>query len=311
MALGRHEVTITDSKGCTIIGDVEIDENILPLEVSLDAADIECYGSATNMVVNVKGGKAPFDYQWNTTDVSGDSPNNVFAGSYEVTVSDASGQSKVKKIELAEPSQMVAELRKKRPATSETKNDGRATVSVKGGARGYSYRWDSGETESSAKELSIGLHQVVVADANGCEVELNFTIEKRVLPKLTASDLREGQIIRMSRLYFGADSSYIKPESYAVVNEVADFMEDNPFAIIEVMGHTNNLPPPAYCDSLSTVRAKAVADYVINRGVEKERVFYKGYGKRKQRWTNKTADGRAKNQRVEIRIIRLREERSR
>ena len=47
----------------------------------------------------------------------------------------------------------------------------------------------------------------------------------------------------------------------------------------------------------------------MNKGVDKSRVLYKGYGKRRNRWTNQTPEGRAKNQRVEIKIVRLREER--
>ncbi|RMD97408.1 MAG: OmpA family protein, partial [Bacteroidetes bacterium] len=56
---------------------------------------------------------------------------------------------------------------------------------------------------------------------------------------------------------------------------------------------------------LSTERAKAVADYLILKGIDPERLKYKGYGKRQPIDTNRTAAGRKRNQRVEIKILSL------
>ena len=74
---------------------------------------------------------------------------------------------------------------------------------------------------------------------------------------------------------------------------------------IEVGGHTNNAPPAEYCDKLSAERALAVAKYLISKGIESDRVSYKGYGKRRPIATNSTAAGRKKNQRVQIMITSL------
>jgi outer membrane protein OmpA-like peptidoglycan-associated protein len=82
-------------------------------------------------------------------------------------------------------------------------------------------------------------------------------------------------------------------------------LEDNPSIVVEIGGHTNNLPPPAYCDSLSTNRARVVAEYIVNKGIASNRVYYKGYGKRKPKFSNGTADGRRRNQRVEIKILKI------
>ncbi len=121
--------------------------------------------------------------------------------------------------------------------------------------------------------------------------------------KLDATQLKAGETLRIENLYFLADSSNFTPESVPVLEDVYNFLKQNPKVVVEIGGHTNSIPPHYYCDKLSTARAKAVADYLIAKGIEPERVKYKGYGKRKPIATNETPEGRKKNQRVEIKIL--------
>jgi len=104
-------------------------------------------------------------------------------------------------------------------------------------------------------------------------------------------------------LYFDIDSSRIKPESYTVLNEVYDFLLKNPSIKIEVGGHTNSRPSPDFADRLSTRRAQAVRDYLVELGIDSTRINFKGYGKRSPIASNSTPEGRALNQRVEIKIL--------
>ncbi|MCF8245628.1 MAG: OmpA family protein [Saprospiraceae bacterium] len=112
-----------------------------------------------------------------------------------------------------------------------------------------------------------------------------------------------GMTIRMEQLYFPADSSTITKSSVPVLSEVYDFLTANPRVAVEIGGHTNGTPSHEYCDKLSTERAKAIVDYLVEKGIARKRLQYKGYGKRKPVDTNKTAAGRKKNQRVEIKIL--------
>jgi outer membrane protein OmpA-like peptidoglycan-associated protein len=109
----------------------------------------------------------------------------------------------------------------------------------------------------------------------------------------------------MQMLQFDADSTNINTAAGPVLNEVYEFLKDNPGIVIRVEGHTNNVPPDEYCDKLSTARAKSVAEYVVQQGIAGERVYYKGYGKRQPIYSNQTAEGRRKNQRVEIKILEI------
>lgn len=124
-----------------------------------------------------------------------------------------------------------------------------------------------------------------------------------VLSGVKRSELRKGQTIRIENLYFDADTSNIKETSHKVLDEIYSFLEKNGDVIIEIGGHTNNRPSHSYCDRLSTERAKAVADYLSAKGINRSRLQYKGYGKRQPLYSNKTSYGRKRNQRVEIKIL--------
>lgn len=125
----------------------------------------------------------------------------------------------------------------------------------------------------------------------------------KILAELDRSTIRQGQTIQIDQLYFKSDSFAITPPSYPVLDEVYDFLSENPDVIVEIGGHTNNIPTHEYCDRLSTQRAKAVADYLSGKGILKARILFKGYGKRHPVVSNSTIAGRRKNQRVEVKIL--------
>lgn len=127
--------------------------------------------------------------------------------------------------------------------------------------------------------------------------------EPKILKDLDRNKLKVGETIRMDQLFFKSDSSSITEPSLPVLNEVYVFLDENPDVVVEIGGHTNGIPPHDYCDRLSTARAKAVADYLSRKGIDRDRLKYKGYGKRKPIETNKSAYGRKRNQRVEVKIL--------
>lgn len=129
--------------------------------------------------------------------------------------------------------------------------------------------------------------------------------EPKILTELDAKTLKKGQIINVKKLFFEADTSSISEDSYTVLDEISSFLLENTEVNIEVGGHTNGTPSHEYCDRLSTARAKTVATYLVRQGVPPDRISFKGYGKRSPIASNKTASGRAKNQRVEIKILSI------
>ncbi|MCB0574732.1 MAG: OmpA family protein, partial [Saprospiraceae bacterium] len=85
------------------------------------------------------------------------------------------------------------------------------------------------------------------------------------------------------------------------------FLLNNPDVTVEIGGHTNNAmwPDSAFANQLSTNRAKAVAHWLVTKGIDSNRVQFKGYGWTKPIEPNITEEGRRKNQRVEITILNM------
>ena len=307
LAPGLRAVTVTDAGGCSRNAEVEINENILPLQISASqSAPVKCFGGEEGAIkVNAEGGKPPYKYTSNGDEFSGPVLDGLQAGSYLLAVEDASGLKQETQIEITQPEPLEATLVENGRVTNENARDGKAELQVEGGTAPYSFEWDNGEAGRSAKQLTFGPHTVKVIDYSMCETTVEFETDKRIMPALTAGALSQGQTIQVSRLYFEADSTIMTEESYPVLNEIADFLKENPLVAIEVGGHTNNVPPHEYCDQLSSERAKSVALYIAQQGIDPNRLVYKGYGKREPKYSNRTEDGRRRNQRVEIKILRI------
>jgi outer membrane protein OmpA-like peptidoglycan-associated protein len=117
--------------------------------------------------------------------------------------------------------------------------------------------------------------------------------------------LKVGQTIGIEKLYFDADSTVIKRECIPVLDELYQFMSSNTDLSIEIGGHTNDIPPDDFCDRLSAARARAIAEYLIRKGISDSRVSYRGYGKRQPLFPNVNSENRKRNQRVEIKILSI------
>ena len=303
---GKYTYVVKDAAGCTASVEATVTEDILPLTVSVkETAKVRCAGNpAGALEATVKGGKPPYTYTW-SNNTSSAAISNIAEGNYTVTITDAVGQTAQSQFKLTGPAEMKVEPVNLRSATNDRISDGKGSVEVKGGTSPYTYQWNSGETTLQATKLPLGRGTVTVTDDNGCTSTAEFLIKEKVLPELTATRLASGEPIRMEKIQFDADSTVIKPEAVPSLDELYEFLYDNPTIIIEVSGHTNSLPADEYCDRISTARAKSVADYLVNKGIEPRRVISIGHGKRKPIATNQTPEGRKRNQRVEIRLIKI------
>jgi outer membrane protein OmpA-like peptidoglycan-associated protein len=124
-------------------------------------------------------------------------------------------------------------------------------------------------------------------------------------PVKPASKLREGQVIKIQKLQFDGGAYTINASSFASLDEVYELLSANPNMTVEIGGHTNGNGDDIYCDALSTNRANAVRDYLVNKGIDRARMKCKGYGKHKHIANDNTPEGKKMNQRVEIKILSL------
>jgi len=103
--------------------------------------------------------------------------------------------------------------------------------------------------------------------------------------------------------FFDFDKSVLKPEGKAKLDDVVSKLGSINLEVIIAVGHTDSVGSDAYNEKLSVRRAEAVKAYLVAKGVEKNRVYTEGKGKKQPVADNKTAEGRAKNRRVEIEFV--------
>jgi len=99
---------------------------------------------------------------------------------------------------------------------------------------------------------------------------------------------------------FDFDKYNIKAEYHSVLDRVVAVFEANPSLKAEIQGHTDNFGTQAYNQVLSNRRANAVVNYLVQGGVDRNRLYPVGYDFSRPRASNETAEGRALNRRVEI-----------
>ena len=85
--------------------------------------------------------------------------------------------------------------------------------------------------------------------------------------------------------------------------KLKELLESNPSMQIELRGHTDNQGTKDYNQKLSEARAKAVVDYLVERGIDRSRLTSIGYGKSQPIADNATSEGRQQNRRVEYRVV--------
>ncbi len=101
---------------------------------------------------------------------------------------------------------------------------------------------------------------------------------------------------------FDTNSSSIKPDFYSILNDAAQVLNRYPATYVDVVGHADSTGADAYNQRLSEQRASAVGSYLISQGVLRDRFYIAGMGERSPIASNDTAEGRARNRRVEILI---------
>lgn len=112
-----------------------------------------------------------------------------------------------------------------------------------------------------------------------------------------------GSTFVLKDIFFEFDKSTILQQSFFELMRLITLLNTYPDMQIEVGGHTDSKGSDSYNQRLSESRAKAVADYLISKGISERRLQYRGYGKTKPIDTNETEEGRARNRRVEFKIV--------
>lgn len=121
--------------------------------------------------------------------------------------------------------------------------------------------------------------------------------------------VRQGDNITLNmpdNITFGFDRAELQPQFYPVLDRLARTLAEYDQTIVEVAGHTDSIGSESYNQELSVRRAEAVGNYLMSRGLMRDRFIITGAGKTRPIASNETEAGRAQNRRVELTLVPLR-----
>lgn len=104
-------------------------------------------------------------------------------------------------------------------------------------------------------------------------------------------------------IFFNSGSAELLPSSFPSLDKVVEILKQSPRLKLSIEGHTDNSGTPQGNRILSLNRAKAVLEYISSKGIDQTRLTAAGFGQEKPLTENLTAEGRARNRRVELKLI--------
>ena len=114
----------------------------------------------------------------------------------------------------------------------------------------------------------------------------------------------ENKEFTLDKVYFDTAKVTLKAESNKTLNDLFDILKAKPTMIIELQGHTDNVGNTTANQKLSEDRANAVKDYLEKKGIASSRITTKGFGDTQPIEDNSTEEGRKKNRRTVVKIVK-------
>lgn len=157
---------------------------------------------------------------------------------------------------------------------------------------GTACQYTVGAVDLKGKKAALGLPSFVqsyFAQKEFKQNEIKFS---------DAKNIEKGKEVILSNIYFDTDKYELKPASYTELNKLVELLKANSQYSITISGHTDNVGNKSHNLRLSENRAKAVAKYLISKGISEDRVIAVGYGSSQPIANNNSEEGRMKNRRV-------------
>lgn len=176
---GYYQVCLTSTNDC---GDNTNCQEVLAkmvMQISTIVSDASCFGTNDGRLeVNVFGGLPGFTFEWdmNGNTLTGNPIENLAPGTYNLEVTDASGEVLQDTYTVSEPDELHVEANVVNTSNGEA--NGSITLNISGGnSSSYSIVWSNGSTDATIDQLAAGDYSVLVTDAKGCITESIYTVE--------------------------------------------------------------------------------------------------------------------------------------
>ena len=153
------------------------------------------------------------------------------------------------------------------------------------------------------KSYMIDLHATgFLSDMKRIDVPDNWAKENYNL-NIELIKVKVGKKVVLNNILFETGKSILTASSYKELEHLLNIMNENAQMKIEISGHTDKTGSEPLNFKLSEARAKAVVEYLIQKGIDRSRLEFRGYGSLQPISDNTTSAGRAKNRRVEFKIL--------
>jgi len=175
---GMYTVTATDANGCTDQQTIEIQSSGNTMVLSLNnMQNVLCFNMSNGSIsVNVTGGNEPLNFQWNNGETSSQI-QNLQAGTYTLTVIDASGCETSSSYSVTQPSApLIPVISVHQGGSCSGGNSGTVSLEISGGTAPYSFIWSNGATSQNISGVSTGTYTVTVTDVNGCNAIISAEV---------------------------------------------------------------------------------------------------------------------------------------
>ncbi|MFN8712439.1 MAG: beta strand repeat-containing protein, partial [Bacteroidota bacterium] len=185
LGAGNYTCTITDANTCSITRTVNVTTVSGPSLTAASQTNVICFGgnNGAASVNPATGGTSPYTYNWTPGNPTGDgtvSVTGLIAGTWTCTVTDAAGCTATATFNITQPPALTVSPASQTNVSCFGGNNGAASVTVSGGAGGYTYNWTpgnpTGDGTVSVTGLAAGTWTCTVTDANACTATQTFNI---------------------------------------------------------------------------------------------------------------------------------------
>lgn len=178
-SVGTVNVTVTTPGGTSATSGATLYAYYPPLSTASYLINVSCHGASNGTArVSPTGGVPPYTYSWAPSGGTAATATGLAAGTYTVTVTDASNATASRNFTITQPSALITTGTSSNPSTNGGTN-GSATVTPSGGTPPYTYSWTpSGGTAATATGLAAGTYTVTITDANACQLTQSFTLHQ-------------------------------------------------------------------------------------------------------------------------------------
>ena len=178
LTFGSYSLTVTDTLNCTEVIAIEITQPTGPLEATLLATDVSCFGDSTGAIdASVSGGTFPYTYLWNTTDTTEDL-TGLSIGTYSITVTDTNACTFTIESPVTQPSDSLFTSLEVIDVDCFGASTGSIESTVNGGTAPYSYLWSNTESTAGIVNVLIGTYELLVSDSLGCSLLVVDSIQQ-------------------------------------------------------------------------------------------------------------------------------------